>query len=184
MAAVHDVLSDAEYEEVLTSDSWRELSRVFEDYYGIAYVVVYDTWNELHDKWHRAQGELVDLLSRTFLRPEPKSWEGYLVLLTPGRPPTSRRHEVTSLRYNTKRVRKIVATGDELQTLGDVETALLPLIPLTVGRATTSGTSLLERLPELLENEGVSRDVTRVAVQAFLNNDSIVDKLHERRDRQ
>lgn len=182
LAAADEVLLAAGYRSAPIPDTWWELSRVFEDSYGIASVVVYDSWSELHSEWHRAQGQLVELLTSAFLRPEPKSWEGYLVLLTPGKPAPSRRQEVTSLRYDTKRVRKIVATGDDLQTIGDVEEVLLPLLPLEIEPSEISGGSLLERLPELLEAEGVPPEITRTATEAFFNNESIIERLHARRD--
>src|SRR4051812_17097065 len=59
-------------------------SRIFEDAYGIVAVHVFDTWSHLAEQWNVAQGQLVDVISEHLRRPEPKAWEGYLVLMTPG----------------------------------------------------------------------------------------------------
>jgi hypothetical protein len=112
-------------------------------------------------------------------RPEPKSWEGYLVLLTVGDAPEAERRDVVDLRYNTNRLRKLVATGQELDTVDDVQTALLPLLPLNIEPPSTSGAGLLARLPELLEEEGIKPIVTEAAVKSFLRNESIMERLHE-----
>ena len=104
-------------------------SRVFEDPYGIVAVHVFDSWRQLTEQWPVAQGRLVELISEHLTRPEPKAWEGYLVLLTPGLLPPTQRTRLNDLRYDTHRVRKLVATGDDLATLEDVQGTLLPLSP-------------------------------------------------------
>lgn len=38
-------------------------ARIFEDAYGIAGVLIYETWRELRDTWTSAQGTLTELIS-------------------------------------------------------------------------------------------------------------------------
>src|SRR5579863_7941711 len=111
-------------------------------------------------------------------RPEPKAWEGYLLLFTTATVPPDERRDVTDLRYNTNRLRKLVATGDELETVADVHTALLPLLPLEVGSPASSGSGLLTRVPELLSAEGVDRRASAAVVDAFMRNESMMEALH------
>ena len=178
-AAVTEVLVDNGYQTVRVPSDWPSASRLFEDEYGIVALHVYDTWQGLRNEWNIAQGQLVDLISARLARPEPKSWEGYLILLTEGDAPESERRAVVDLRYNTNRLRKLVATGQELETVEDVHTVLLPLLPLDIKTPSTSGAGLLDRLPALLSAERIDPAVTEAAVAAFLRNESIMGRLHE-----
>jgi hypothetical protein len=83
--------------------------------------------------------------------------------------------------YDTNRVRKLVATGDELGTLDDVEQALLPLLPLEVESQFEPGHALIERLPSLLAEHGIEVEAAQTVVDAFVANESILERLHEHR---
>lgn len=184
LAAATETLNGGGYEQVsvpLPDAQTGDLSRLFEDAYGIVSIHVYESWRQLTEQWHVAQGELVDVISGHLTRPEPKAWEGYLVLLTPGLLPATDKSRINELRYDTNRVRKLVATGDDLGTLESVRLTLLPLLPLTLDTRVGDQTPLLERLPELLTGSGVPAALTRVVVDAFLGNDSMVERLHEAR---
>lgn len=154
-------------------------SRVFEDRYGIVAVCVFNSWGSLVQDWPVAQGQLVALMSETLRRPEPKAWEGYLVLMTPGLMPLGDRTLINRMRADTNRVRKLVADGDELSTLEDIRTFLLPLVPLEMDESLSGGKDLLESLPELLQEQGVLPRVTEIALQAFAENASIFQRLHD-----
>jgi hypothetical protein len=160
-----------------------DASRIFEDPFGIVAVHVFDTWRQLADRWAVAQGQLVDLMSAHLSRPEPKSWEGFLVLLTPGHVGTEDA-VVNSIRYDTNRVRKLLAAGEELETLDGLRNALLPLLPLVIDRTTSTDETLLDRLPALLETRGIGVEVTEAVIGAFQRNESVVDALHTLRGAQ
>src|SRR5665213_14365 len=151
LAAASEVLGASGYAEATVDDDRVQrshASRVFEDAYGIVAVHVFDSWQELAEQWHVAQGQLADLISTHLRSPEPKTWEGYLVLLTPGLLPAMETVALNDLRNDTNRVRKIVAAGGDLGTLGDVRGALLPLLPLTLEDSPAAGAGVLELLPE------------------------------------
>ena len=78
---------------------------------------------------------------------EGKSWDGYLVLLTPS-VASSESAGLEAVRYNTTRLRKLVATGDDLQSPTDVERVLRRLLPLSQESANLSQESALEPPPE------------------------------------
>lgn len=181
VAAATEYLLAGGYSKVEVSAAAGGASRVFEDPFGVVAVHVYDTWGDLQSEWNEAQGSLVELMSAHLRQREPKAWEGYLVLLCSSPTPTSERNEVSTLRHDTNRVRKLVATGNELETLEDVRTALLPLLPLDVKPPGPSGAGLLDRLPDLLRDYGVDPQLTRVVVDAFISNDSIIERIHESR---
>jgi hypothetical protein len=169
------------YTEVATAEEIGLETRVYEDFFGIVSLTVFETWPQLVEMWHDAQGYLVDLMSGAMPRADPKAWEGYLVLLTPDDPSAEEELEaVDAIRRNTRRVRKIIGTGGELQTLPDVEQILLPLLPLTVAGAGTGPPSALSRLPEILESAGINRETTEALLAAYASNDSLLDRLHQR----
>ena len=84
MAEASSVLETEGYQAISPPDSWSASTRLFEDPFGIIAIHVYETWERLITDWPRAQGSLVDLISKHVQRAEPKSWEGYLVLFTVG----------------------------------------------------------------------------------------------------
>jgi hypothetical protein len=157
------------------------ITRLFEDPYGIVAVAVYDTWRDLSTGWADAQAALVELISEHVGGAEAKAWEGYLVLLTPGIPGTEARIEATEIRYDTSRVRKLLATGDEIKGLADVEHALLPLLPLGPELQLDEQESVLNMLPALLSRSGIPEDAVRVVIDAFSAQQPIVECLHRYR---
>lgn len=181
VGAATELLSNGGYSVVATPSNWPGTVRIFEDSYGIVALHIYDTWDQLIDDWHIAQGQLVDLISEHLSRPEPKAWEGYLALFTTGPLTTGDHTSVAELRYDTNRVRKLVSTGEELQTLDDVRTALLPLLPLDLEPPSAARAGVLDLLPELMAGDETPREVIEVVVDAFVRNSSIVERLHETR---
>jgi hypothetical protein len=179
LAAASTLLLDGGYKQVDAKHAdnlWRASTvRLFEDAFGIVAVVVYETWRDLLSRWPDAQAALVDLISRHVSSSDAKAWEGYLALLTPG---VASHSEVTTIRYDTTRVRKLVATGDELKLLADVERALLPLLPLGDERPVAEQDSALEMLPQLLKRRNVPEDAVRVIVKAFREQQPLLELLH------
>jgi hypothetical protein len=185
MAAASGYLTAAEYAQVgpqrldgLNTNG----GRFFEDRYSIVMLVVYDTWRELGQLWMEAQASLVELISDNLTRAESKSWDGYLVLLTADPCPASRRAEIDTIRYDTFRVRKLVAAGDELNSLLEVEQALLPLLPMKGQHAAAEQGSVLDLLPGILANHGIAGEASKRLVRAFREQESLLEALHEMDD--
>ena len=155
-AAVEVLLGGGYVEATLDTSHGAGNQRVFEDAYGIVALTVFETWSQLKANWHIEQGALVDLMADNVRRGEPKAWEGYLVLLTPGLLAPDDQVVLNDLRNDTNRVRKIIATGDELEELSQVGDALLPLLPLKVDVSAPSRGTLLDRLPSV-SGQGRSR---------------------------
>lgn len=162
--------------------NWRTVSaRFFEDDYAIVAIVVYETWKDLSSNWSDAQALLVEVMSRYITSYDAKSWEGYLVLLTPSPVGKHDRSEIIRIRYDISRVRKLIATGDDIQTLEDIKQLLLPLLPLQVETVEPVGESVLAILPNLLSKRGLPEQAIRVVVDAFLEQRPIVESLHNYR---
>ena len=164
------------------TENWQTSNvRLFEDDYGIVAIVVYDTWGDLSSNWVDAQASLVELVSKYTTSYDPKSWEGYLVLLTPSPVAKQGRLKLTEIRYDISRVRKLVATGDDIKTLDDVRQVLLPLLPLQVETINEVGESVLNMLPKLLSNRGLPTKAVETVINAFLEQKPIVESLNKYR---
>jgi hypothetical protein len=180
LAAASGTLLSGGYQQVsIARPEWDTVSsRLFEDEYNIVGVAVFETCEELLTTWPRLQGSLVDTISKYLAKGESKSWDGYLVLLSPGIGPSSA-DEIESIRYNTTRLRKLVATGEELRTISDVERVLRPLLPIGEEQVRLATTSVLEILPKLLKSQDVPEETTRLVVEAFESQAPILERLHE-----
>lgn len=182
LAAASGLLLSGGYQQVherSVDDRWHASNvRLFEDRFGIVAIVVYETWRDLLSRWPDAQAALVDLISQNVSSNDAKAWEGYLVLLTLG---VGSHSEVNTIRYDTSRVRKLVATGDDLRILADVERALLPLLPLGDVPLVAEQDSALEMLPQLLERRNIPEEAVRLIVLAFREQQPLLEQLHRYR---
>ena len=180
IAVASQVLSEGGYQQIREGFSeWdTPTSRLFEDEYNVVGVVVFDTCAELLRTWPDRQGSIVDVISQHVGRAELKSWDGYLVLMTPSLAP-SESTEIEGVRYNTTRLRKIVATGDDLRSSTDVERVLRTLLPLGQEQARLTQGSALDLLPNLLADQGIPKETTRLLVEAFREQSPLLERLHE-----
>lgn len=183
LAEAHELLERGGYrvlrdvEEMLGIPSERGF--LAEDKYGIVCVAVYRTWSDLSSAWPETQTALVAAISRQFTRAEAKAWDGYLVLLTPASLGPEAREEADQIRYDTSRIRKLVATGEDLTALSDVERVLLSLMPLESAEATIEDdASLLAVLPDLLAQGGIDHTAVHTVVEAFRRREPLLEALH------
>lgn len=182
IATASDSLAHGNYQRITNRfPEWETTSaRLFEDTYNVVGLVAFDTCGELLRTWADLQGKLVDVISRHVGQGEAKAWDGYLVLLTYGLSPSSET-EIEAVRYNTTRLRKIVATGEDLRTTADIERVLRPLLPLGASEAKVERTAVLDLLPSLLATQGIAQDTTKTLVDAFREQASPLERLHKLR---
>lgn len=182
LAASSHTLMAAGYQNIRkTFPDWdTPTSRLFEDRYNIVGIVVFGTCGDLLKEWPDRQASLVDVISSHVGRAESKSWDGYLVLLTPGLAP-SETAELDAVRYDTTRLRKLVATGDDLATSTDVERVLRSLLPLADEQVHVSQESTLDLLPKVLAERGISEEVTQILINAFREQLPLLEELHDKR---
>lgn len=182
IAASSSVLEAGGYQPIRTGfPEWDTAStRLFEDKYNVVGVAVFTTSAELLASWADLQGALVGVISRHVGQSESKAWDGYLVLLTTGIAP-SHDAEIEALRYDTTRLRKLVATGDDLSTPGDVERLLRPLVPLRTAQGSASELTALDLLPGLLAEQGINEGTTELLVKSFIDQEPLMDALHRTR---
>ena len=182
IATSSSVMEAGGYQPIRTGfPKWNTTStRLFEDKYNVVGIAVFTTSSELLSSWADLQGALVDVISRYVGQTESKAWDGYLVLLTTGIAPSSDA-EIEELRYDTTRLRKLVATGEDLSTAGDVERLLRPLLPLRTAQGSISRGTALDLLPELLAEQGINVTTTEVLVKSFIEQEPLMDALHRTR---
>jgi hypothetical protein len=152
-------------------------TRLFEDKYNVVGIAVFTSSAELLRSWADLQASLVDVISRNVGQTESKAWDGYLVLLTTGIAPSSDA-EIEELRYDTTRLRKLVATGEDLTTAGDVERLLRSLLPLQTVHGMIEQSTALDLLPEILAEQGINAQTTVALVKSFVEQESLMDALH------
>ncbi len=189
-AATSKALSDAGFREVsaAASNDWKAaVVRVYEDEYSIVCVAIFETWADLDSYWMLDQANLIDLMSKNIVRADPKSWEGYIVLLTPSIVPSSEREKAILIQRDTRHVRKLFADGGELKEIDDITRLLLPLMPLEEQGPLLSQ-NILDALPEMLSKHGVDKEIAQVAITAFRAQRPIIPEVHalilERRGQQ
>lgn len=185
IAASSNVLEAGGYQPIRKGfPEWNTRStRLFEDRYNVVGIAVFTTSDELLSSWADLQGALVDVISRHVGQTESKAWDGYLVLLTTGIAPSSDTN-IEELRHDTTRLRKIVATGEDLGAAGDVERILRPLLPLRTAQGSIGQGTALDLLPGLLAEQGINEDTTKVLVKSFIEQGTLMDALHRQRGSQ
>jgi len=179
IAAASSVMEAGGYQTIREGfPEWNTTStRLFEDKYNVVGIAVFTTTIELLSSWADLQGALVDVISRHVGQAESKAWDGYLVLLTTGIAPSSD-VEIEDLRYDTTRLRKLVATGEDISSARDVERLLRSLLPLRSEHASIGQGTTLDLLPGLLAEQGISKKTTEVLVKSFIEHGPLMDELH------
>jgi hypothetical protein len=182
ISACSSVLEGGGYEPIRNGfPKWNTTStRLFEDKYNVVGLAVFVTAADLLSSWADLQGELVEVISRHVSQMENKAWDGYLVLLTSAIAPSSYA-DIEGIRSDTTRLRKLVATGEDLSTASDVERLLRPLLPLRTAHGTIGPGAALDLLPQLLAAHGIAESTTRVIVEAFIEQEPLMDALHRLR---
>jgi hypothetical protein len=183
IAASTSVLEAGGYQPIREGfPEWNTTStRLFEDKYNVVGIAVFTTTDELLQSWADLQGALVDVISRHVGQTENKVWDGYLVLLTTAIAPASDAN-IEDVRSDTTRLRKLVATGEDLAAPSDVERLLRSLLPLRDPQGSIGQGTALDLLPALLEEQGIDESTTRVLVKSFIEQEPLMEALHRTRE--
>lgn len=165
--------------------SWPAGAIAFEDEYSVIAVWSFDSVESLVNGWGAAQDHVVRLLGSNVVNTDPKSWDGYLVLAAVDGVPDALAAELSNVRSDTRRVRKLVITADDLpsritdplEVTPYVRRALAPILDLAVNSDLGQSDpldSLPTRLPASL---GVAQNLAAV-VAAYEAGGSLLDGLH------
>lgn len=131
-------------------DSWPADALAFEDEYALVAVWRYDTFSDLETSWLAAQDHVISLLGSALVSSDPKSWDGYLIVVTADVVPLDQAAQLSSIRADTRRLRKLVITGDDvppqisstLEVAPAVRRALAPILDLTLPETLHQGDPL------------------------------------------
>lgn len=156
--------------------------RVFEDAYSVVAVVYFESWGDLKDTWIEVQTSFVEMISENFTRSDRKSWEAYLVLMSTDLVPLRDSTHARDIRYNTNRVRKLLATGDQLRELSEVEACLLPLLPIHTHEGSIRSPNVLQQLPDLISGPDLSRQQIQAIVDAYEQQASMLEAVYRLED--
>jgi len=166
--------------------SWPVGSMAFEDEYSVIAVWTFESVEELIARWGIAQDHVVDLLGANVIATDPKSWDGYLILVAMDGVPEEMVAELNSIRSDTRRVRKLVLTADDfpsrvfdpLELTPQVRRTLAPILDLDLD--TTQGRAdPLATLPSRIAGVLDSNAHLDVVIAAYEAGESPLKALHE-----
>ncbi|WP_415976623.1 hypothetical protein [Rhodococcus sp. 077-4] len=112
--------------------SWPIDSMAFEDEYSVIAVWTFGSVEDLVAGWGAAQDHVVDFLGANVIATDPKSWDGYLILVAMDGVPATLVAELNNVRSDTRRVRKLVLTADDLPTRVSDPLELAPAVRRTL----------------------------------------------------
>lgn len=161
------------------------LQGLFEDTLTVVGYAVYETVGELLNSWIDSQDQMAKAISRSNFDLGAKAWDGYLVLATPEQTSPDQSADVAAIRSNTRRLRKLLVLGEDVQPIGSrslvtgVARCLAPLAPLDLSFG--SGTvDPLSNLGSRLSVPGLSIDQVNAVVDAYRNGRPLIQALHDR----
>lgn len=151
---------------------------VYEDEVSLVAIVGYASWPQLTSSWLTAQDSLGRLMGERLDPGDAKSWDAYLLLVI-GQSLTGRdRSEARTIRYNTRRARKIVISGDEVRGLQDLELALMPVRPITPQETLAANEDPLVDLRRQVADDRGGQVIDRL-LGAYRESRPLVETLHE-----
>jgi hypothetical protein len=186
VAAVRRVLLAAGYQELppaLTAE-WPADSLAFEDKYAVVGVFGFTEVAKLQSDWLAAESLVVDLISSNISTMSPKSWDGYLLLMSAAGAPGDQT-ELARIRGNTRRLRKLIVTSDDLDIASElpldmsVKSAIMPLLPLSLDSISVPSDPLAT-LPARMQITGLRADDVAALVAAYRAEQPMIQLLHTR----
>lgn len=167
--------------------SWPADSMAFEDEYSVIAVWTFTSVEELVAGWGAAQDHVVDLLGENVIATDPKAWDGYLILLAMDGVPEGLVAELSNIRSDTRRVRKLVLTADDLPRRIADPLELAPHVRRTLGPvldldldSTPGRTDPLSSLPTRIAGSLDSTTHLDAVITAYETGDSPLEALHSR----
>jgi hypothetical protein len=165
--------------------SWPATAWAFEDEYAVIAVWAFDSVDSLVNGWGAAQDHVVRLLGTNVIASDPKSWDGYLVLAAVDGVPEGLAAELSSIRSDTRRVRKLVITADDLprrvsdplEVTPHVRRTLAPILDLDVD-SRLGRSDPLDSLPARLSASFSAAEHLGAVVAAYECGGSLLDELH------
>lgn len=167
--------------------SWPADSMAFEDEYSVIAVWTFASVEELVAGWGAAQDHVVDFLGANVIATDPKAWDGYLILLAMDGVPEGLVAELSNIRSDTRRVRKLVLTADDLpsrvadplELAPHVRRTLAPILDLDLD-STPGRTDPLSSLPTRIAGSLSITTHLDAVIAAYESGESPLEALHAR----
>jgi hypothetical protein len=125
---IHVILQDVGYKTWAARASADWLAIGFEDDAVMGFISVSVGPEELLERWQQIERELLIRYAPNFRDAGDKAWNVYCAFVTAARASEGQRRAIRLIEENLENTRKITATG--IVTRADLETALLPLLPI------------------------------------------------------
>lgn len=161
---------------------------VYEDVYAVVGVAEFESIDQLVTGWLDAQEELAGLMSASVTNIGAKAWDGYLILICLQNPIGEELAQLSEIRSNTRRTRKLLLVQDStLAAMSkdlhgsrrQVRRALAPLMPLDIPDS-SKFVDPVEELPTRLQVPGFEVEDLRILVSSYEGREPLVAKMHER----
>lgn len=187
VSIIDTVLTHAGFDRLASQLTNRSdwLSNVYEDSLCFVAVSLFSDVDALIRDWQSAQEELTSLLQRYPAHIGAKAWDGYLVLVTPDRLSSLTVAEITAIRSNTKRLRKLVLCDEDTidsdrksDLIARIARGLSPVLPLTLPTK-RHYVNPLGSLADRLKVAGLTSGQIASVVDAYNSGMPIMSALHE-----
>lgn len=187
LALVDSLLVSAHMQRVDTVSA-QSLWGVYEDEHAVVGVAAFESIDELVASWMDAQERLADLMSQSVTNIGAKAWDGYLILVCSQTPLGDEIPQLSGIRSNTRRTRKILvieddplvaASEDLTEQRRRVRRALAPLMPLHLP-AVNKFVDPLDELPTRVQVTGFNPEDLRALVASYERREPLVATLHAR----
>jgi hypothetical protein len=162
------------------------LAGMFEDRLTVVGYAVFESTDELLNTWINAQDQMANAIGRSDFDLGAKAWDGYLILATGQTSTPDQSAHLTSIRSNTRRLRKILVLGEDLEQRSGKQSvesaiarALAPLAPLELGGG-GGAADPLAGLGHRLDVPGLDRADIEAVVAAYRESRPLIQVLHER----
>lgn len=164
---------------------WPDSSQAFEDEYTVTAVWIFDSVTRLLEDWGRAQDLIIELLGSNVPNNDPKSWDGYLILVAMGAVSEELVADLSRVRMDTRRVRKLVVTAEDLPSRASrplevsppVRRALAPLLELDID-VSLGRLDPLTTLPDRITGDKDMATSLMVLASAYEANEPLLESLH------
>jgi hypothetical protein len=160
------------------------LDLLYEDVHSVIGVVACNTVEELIEVWLAAQDDVTSIMSGVIPSTNSKAWDGYLVAATEQVPRDEQVAEVAAIRANTRRLRKLVMTGDDIgrdaiRFRNGIRRCLAPLLPLEIQQQGPAADPI-SGLPSRVSVPGMTSQDVLVVIEAYETGVPPLQALHER----
>jgi hypothetical protein len=152
---------------------WPHYGRIYESKYSIVSVWEFKSAQELVENWATAQDLTSEVMASRLDANEAKSWDGYLILCSPGTSDDEAVRAMDGIREDTRHLRKILVVAtisgpahDHSRSLANIRRSLAPLLPLELSDSVEAGDPL-ETIESRVDDTDTVREDLRNTLASY-----------------